>query len=1423
MALLAVVSLSLIVHSSWARDCQKSGSVCADSTPCKNINGVIACLQGATLAPGAITISATCWEYKDTYQCLQDDPINNCATIAAIPECAQIGSTCSASAFDGSCMTFNNTYQCSADEGTPAGAVFLRTDRTVASDTVDNSQCQALASDRTCSLAQTTCTSPGGTRTINGLDVTKSCWGWSNTYNCVSNAGQDSCAPLETQTGCSRTSSTCTATAWDGSCLSYAETFDCNEPTTAPLTANLAQVAATFKVTSDTLDTSQCSAYANNAGCTLSGQTCTQGAGTRNINGDLITKDCWAWNYSYTCVGASAQNYCSPLAAAHGCSQSSRTCSATAWDGSCLQYTDDYQCSSQQPTPLPAHVVQLPTTYTSVDTTDASQCVPYAANPACTLASHTCTTPGGTRNINGLDVTEACWGWTDTYSCKGGAGQDYCAPLEQTSGCTAVPSATVCTATAWDGSCLTYQEQFHCSVAEPSPLPPNVQQISATFTITSDTLNTSQCNTYANNPECTLAGKTCTDAGGTRVINGDAITKDCWGWSYSYTCVSPAAANYCAPLNQAGCTQISRTCSASAWDGSCLRYTDDLQCSTQQPAPLPLNVTQLPTQYIIASDTADASQCTALKNNNACTLASHTCTVPGGTRNINGLDVTEACWGWTDTYTCKGGAGQDYCTPLEQSSACTAAGKTCSATAWDGSCLTYTEQFHCTVPEPSPLPPNIQQISATFTVTSDTLNTAQCSAYSNNPQCTLAGKTCSDPGGTRTINGDAITKDCWAWSYNYTCVGAAATNYCTPIAQAPGCTQSSRTCSAKAWDGSCLQYTDDYQCTTQQPTPLPANVTQLPTQYVIASDTIDASQCTSLKNNQACTLASHVCTTQGGTRNINGLNVTKDCWGWTDTYTCKGTTGQDSCTPLEQAKTCTPAGKTCSSTAWDGTCLTYTEQFHCSASAGSPPPPNVTLISSSFTIGQNQLDTSQCAQYASNPNCTQLSDPCTQGAGTRNINGLDVTESCWQYTPTYSCAGPASGNSNCQALENDPTCTQQGTRCVDTLPDGSCGLQDVSYQCMTSPGTSKEVTTCGAGVCMNGVCSGPTTPPSTDFGSVTAAMEAGREMGNYLDPANLQLFKGQSSFCEVKLGGLGNCCAAQGDPGKASNAYLMAGVKLIANQAIKSYGSPYMYDTLYEGNLVSADTMASISGGASTQFGSSASQIANAQQSYSAAQANFSAAGQAYDQAAATYGAESAEASAAQASMQSAGTALVSSGEALETASATMASGSYSAFGITATIGADGSVALAVCVPCIAAIVAIYLIEQWLQCTQSDQMTGMRKSAHLCTYVGSWCSQKVLGSCAAETQSYCCYNSVLARIVEEQGRVQLGKGYGDPKNPDCSGFTEAELAKVNFSAMDLSEFINTITPSTLDTTLATQRVQQGVQARANAANQTATH
>ena len=103
-----------------------------------------------------------------------------------------------------------------------------------------------------------------------------------------------------------------------------------------------------------------------------------------------------------------------------------------------------------------------------------------------------------------------------------------------------------------------------------------------------------------------------------------------------------------------------------------------------------------------------------------------------------------------------------------------------------------------------------------------------------------------------------------------------------------------------------------------------------------------------------------------------------------------------------------------------------------------------------------------------------------------------------------------------------------------------------------------------------------------------------------------------------------------------------------------------------------------------------------------------------------------------------------------------------------------------------------------LNCPPAAQTTAMKKDANLCHAVGSYCSSKILNACVETTQTHCCFASRLARIINEQGRLQLGQNWGNAQNPMCGGFTLAELQSLNFAAMDLSAFYAEIAPTLPD-------------------------
>ena len=100
-------------------------------------------------------------------------------------------------------------------------------------------------------------------------------------------------------------------------------------------------------------------------------------------------------------------------------------------------------------------------------------------------------------------------------------------------------------------------------------------------------------------------------------------------------------------------------------------------------------------------------------------------------------------------------------------------------------------------------------------------------------------------------------------------------------------------------------------------------------------------------------------------------------------------------------------------------------------------------------------------------------------------------------------------------------------------------------------------------------------------------------------------------------------------------------------------------------------------------------------------------------------------------------------------------------------------------------------------CTSQEVITDAGIADRMCVGVGTYCSNelKLLFTkiCLQNTTTYCCFHSMLGRIIQEQGRPQLkafqpGGAWGTPQSPNCIGFTPEQFQMLDFSKMDLSEY-----------------------------------
>ncbi|MDG1437094.1 MAG: conjugal transfer protein TraN [Rickettsiaceae bacterium] len=96
------------------------------------------------------------------------------------------------------------------------------------------------------------------------------------------------------------------------------------------------------------------------------------------------------------------------------------------------------------------------------------------------------------------------------------------------------------------------------------------------------------------------------------------------------------------------------------------------------------------------------------------------------------------------------------------------------------------------------------------------------------------------------------------------------------------------------------------------------------------------------------------------------------------------------------------------------------------------------------------------------------------------------------------------------------------------------------------------------------------------------------------------------------------------------------------------------------------------------------------------------------------------------------------------------------------------------------------------ECSGEEKGLALKRDKGLCHRVGTYCHDKILGKCTVKKTKYCCFSSKLARVFHEQGRAQLGIGWGSSENPDCRPLTLEELSRIDFSKFNMDELFDSL-------------------------------
>jgi Type-1V conjugative transfer system mating pair stabilisation len=95
------------------------------------------------------------------------------------------------------------------------------------------------------------------------------------------------------------------------------------------------------------------------------------------------------------------------------------------------------------------------------------------------------------------------------------------------------------------------------------------------------------------------------------------------------------------------------------------------------------------------------------------------------------------------------------------------------------------------------------------------------------------------------------------------------------------------------------------------------------------------------------------------------------------------------------------------------------------------------------------------------------------------------------------------------------------------------------------------------------------------------------------------------------------------------------------------------------------------------------------------------------------------------------------------------------------------------------------------KCTKDEQDLIDKRHKNLCVYVGKQ-NKQTMGVTTVVKHHYCCFGSLLNKIIQVEGRKQLGINFGSGGSTNCRGLTLAEIMSLDFDKMDFSEFFQDI-------------------------------
>ncbi|ENI8049712.1 conjugal transfer mating pair stabilization protein TraN [Vibrio cholerae] len=401
---------------------------------------------------------------------------------------------------------------------------------------------------------------------------------------------------------------------------------------------------------------------------------------------------------------------------------------------------------------------------------------------------------------------------------------------------------------------------------------------------------------------------------------------------------------------------------------------------------------------------------------------------------------------------------------------------------------------------------------------------------------------------------------------------------------------------------------------------------------------------------------------------------------------------------------------------------------------------------------------------------------------------------CWTDPQGEThCPVNSGGNLNsCTDFENNPQCGFISSKCVDGAEgaSGTCYVHEDTYDCgsdVAVPTLEKETEyQCGGPIrCMGDDCLDVTKTQSTDFARATALLNAAQFMTQDMSCTGLDgdknptgdenvicsAFAGEAGECKIAVGGVSDCCEKPSNISLADYLNLIMAVPKL-DGAIMALGSEANPSAIKGAYQILREPVLEGWTEVTKPFASYIENMSGAVDSFYQPVEQF--VDELIDQL--TEQVKEVMADVMKSLGQDAATQEAAAGGAGKLAQESLMESAATWLSTAMTIYT-------------VYVVAMVMIQMIYKCEEEEFTMNAKRALKNCSYVGSYCKSKVLGACVEKREAYCCFNSPLSRIVQEQVRPQLGMDFGNADNPQCGGIPLDKIAEIDWSKVNLDEWL----------------------------------